>query len=620
MSDIEKTVLKSLKVEIRKNPDLLSSFGPRVRNEAKRILEEAAEDDSDPDIDEGHDESDEEPESAHLSTAPAARLAATMAVLAAADGNGDTTTGDLKKLVVSLPRDATMLKLKGGGRISMVLALTQEYINSRLQIRHNITPAMHTITAKLDNGSRLDAELLAPEISLLVQGADPGSALYYMHLGGGTCVLDFRGAENLPLTTNGWTVVFEADLVLKLTKTVSPNSPFDRILECFEVANLKSARFDLSKGSFLEYGDRATAALENLLRTWIKSVESWKFGPSHSAKILLSPILSVTDMALQTYPFIKPVSVGFATVEDGLKKGTENMLLASCLASNATWPAASPKVLPYSGNWCTKSLPATFAVDSSLVFEEFLLPKLSAINVTSYIELTKCDTTFHLARDADFSFESRRNSGIPGDFYDWREVPAPMLSDPRFAGIDPKPKWYWTRAQHMSDRDPGNPKNFYAKAAFVCSIVNTIGVVPGTNKVVLSSTTSMGGKWEVRKGVTRTKRSGQFQGERTFTLATFLQSVLQGAVEWHMDLPDPGDRSYIKVSYAGTTDNGRRDSVLKIIMEEDPQLDETIRRVQGDQARPGAFVLPGRDSVFMEDAVFNNELDLLLNVQYNGVI
>ncbi|KAJ2904106.1 hypothetical protein MKZ38_008824 [Zalerion maritima] len=112
------------------------------------------------------------------------------------------------------PRSKTTMTAAGGkGRFSMIMAVSQGYLNSQLAFKHAITPAMHRISVKLDNGTDIDAALAAPQISLHFDDGTASSAMYHMNFGAGKCKL-WNGTDLVDCETKDWKFAFMVNLSL----------------------------------------------------------------------------------------------------------------------------------------------------------------------------------------------------------------------------------------------------------------------------------------------------------------------------------------------------------------------------------------------------------------------
>jgi len=162
-----------------------------------------------------------------------------------------------------------------------------------------------------------------------------------------------------------------------------------------------------------------------------------------------------TAERLQNYPYKHPTS---GKISVGLDEyGERNMLLVLNMTQSRNFPSTSE--LPYSGNWCTESIPASLVISKQVFLNNFLMrpwpssgsretPLLVQINRAAFFEAKKVKADMKGFKSS-FSFSYGKAGSTAG--FNFTETP--LANDT---------VWRWSKTSKKSHRD--GPRSWFAQA------------------------------------------------------------------------------------------------------------------------------------------------------------
>ncbi|KIW94663.1 uncharacterized protein Z519_04640 [Cladophialophora bantiana CBS 173.52] len=367
-------------------------------------------------------------------------------------------------------------------------------------------------------------------------------------------------------------------------------------------------------------GSQATD-FAKLLDGWIRGAESngaLTFGYSLTTGKAAemnpqAPTFLPAREKLQVYPYKSPFShnISIGLSEDGEK----NMLII--LNTGSLQGVPEKEVLPYSGNWCIKNIPATLAVSKDVFFNSFLVrpwptslgsqvPLLVRINQAAYFEAKMAHAEKH-PFNSEFSFRYGKADLAPG-IYDFREV-----SDTQTGDVS----WAWSRNSSKSHQDGGSA--FHARAEISTASSTTVTAQPAGNKVKIDGTTTLTFKTSIVDFGISQNGSAKIIVKYSFELS--LRSILEGGL--FMDMPLSCNNVSLDVKIDKTflqprssIENLANDVVSKF--RGDTDLQTTADALKDVLQTTGGFVVPGGGTFFYKDPIFNKNRDLLISAEYDG--
>ncbi|KAF2838468.1 hypothetical protein M501DRAFT_1057752 [Patellaria atrata CBS 101060] len=520
------------------------------------------------------------------------------------------------------------------GKISMIFAVTQGLLNFNLNFLHIFNPELQSF--KFPPGSNgeggvngdeegIEVDLLAPEISLDVDDFGAGEALYYMKFGeNGSCKLR-NGSDFVTVSTKSWVFVFQVNIALK---DIDPTSdeyknikekfgkPGDyrisRLFADLTTADIISPKLDLCEFGDYTFTSSTMFSFKMLMLRWMQAAQDsggsllgYSITTSNPSSVnTLPPSFPPTDQAFQIYPYIEP---GKNQPTDGRGSvGDKNMIVYLNMTGGKAFP--EPKMLPYSGNWCSKSIPATMAISGDIFFTDFLLPKLAILNKATYIEAVSAKAEI---KGIKFSVSYSHGFKSRSDFGKW--VPSSRISPQ-----GTMPAWKWTVGNSKTHKTGGALNNL--RATIEVSHTNWVYFNPGTNKVILEGFTRLLEKSELKTiGISQ---NGSAEVIRRFKYTIELKSVLNGNLSLDLPLPSGAvtvevntDKTFLQpASLVNSLGSQMRDNLVK-----NNDLKEASEKLRDSLESIGAFVVPGAGTLLMKDPIFNSENDLLIAAEYDGV-
>ncbi|KAK4450849.1 hypothetical protein QBC34DRAFT_493381 [Podospora aff. communis PSN243] len=540
----------------------------------------------------------------------------------------------------------TSLAAEGGGRFSMVIAVTQGALNSQLFFRwaDPERPELRTILAPAPSGAgadgfafhdgeAIDADLAAPQLSLQLGGAGGvggtgGSILFYLHFLGGVCSVWDTETQTLVYAddTFGWKFALEVDL--HLVDLDKDGEEYRRVAAKYDVpgtygisalvAELHAARATPATWLHSSFGGFAMTpsrrdSFASLVLSYLKGLSvSINYSLVDRSGTVLDPTLPPTSQALQTYGYRE------TTMEDSVLQvsdpveglgvaGDKNALLYLAMTRKQAMPASQR--LPWSANWVTSNMAnpvaGGLAISRADFIDHFLMPNLAMINKATYFEVTQADTRKTGAASAAYSFAIGK-PGLDDAAYAW--VQTPLLG----------PDYYtWTRSSSKSDE--AGARGFQSNAKGKSTVANILHIEKSTNRISWTTTASLRLETSIKafgiksKGIATATRSGQ--------TAAALASILDGKLSVEILTPpgwvktnSTGSNSF---GFSGTNMNRFADDLEKKYFDT-ARIAEIVAILNQRLQRDFSFVLPGGGNFLMKNPIFNENADLLVDLTYNG--
>ena len=545
-----------------------------------------------------------------------------------------------------------------------IVAVTQNNINANLRFLYGtkggIEPKIRLSDDKHEEG--IEAEIDAPTVRLNV-AKEPGKVIFQLKLKRGTLTYWKGRGRSAQLQTQpiqDWLIGFKVDLDMTdmdardipkdIQDTLRPLTPAGAIDPgVFSVRQL----FLNFENAFLAGLDRSSTAFppdvadpgsRNRLKdadldfVFFKFLQNYLQARRKDGNILGYAIYTRNPNAIAGIdPTFPPTSVTYATnlfLPDGREKPDSSSYAAApgdepggldtlnflMMTNHRAWPSPERPGPAWFGNWVAdKDHYGTVAIASHLFVDDFLLPTLAA--------MTAFTTSFSF-RDVSAGLSVSYRMDVPtapnpeGRYRPHPSTPGRYTYDSgrsaktlKVNGAGYAQDHHWS-AQHTASieiQHGGNAADQAGRAARV--------QVRGTSLLRCDVT-----HWTGFRDVAGTPTLFWRQGKATWEFSVTLSSVTTGGL--HADVSDvtittetsqDGDWLYHLVEWLsrlfhGQLDNfcsGIRTTLTRLIKGENLQ-----RRVQNNLNGYGMFVFPGGQQFKMSDPVFNDELDLLVNTQY----
>ncbi|KAK0649720.1 hypothetical protein B0T16DRAFT_457106 [Cercophora newfieldiana] len=536
---------------------------------------------------------------------------------------------------------ATSMKAQGGGKFSMLVAVTQAALNSQLFFRwadperpELQTMVVEAVLADAAPGARVDADMAAPQVSLKVvneAGQNSGSVFFHLNFLGGVCRVWDTETQTLVEAEDifGWRMVVEVDL--KLVDLDVEGEEYRRVAEQYQIPgtfgiSALAAEFDTARvtaetwaqstfGSFSMSPSRRESFAALVLRHLHALSLSINYSLVDRTGTIPNPTMPPTQLILQTYPYRHSTaqssgSILSAPVEGLSAAGDKNMLLYLGMTRNQGLPASQH--LPFSANWVASMSPAAgnpvagcLAINRADFLDGFLIPKLTAINRATYFEVTKAHTKKTGPAKAEYSFSIGR-AEQPDSFFAWRKMAVGQLT-----------VYAWTTSSSKSDED--GLAGFESRASGKAGVSNVLQLHEGTNRISWGTSASL--RLETSLKAFGINSKGVATASRTGTTSINLNSVLDGKLSAAIAMPagwvtttSDGSNSF---GFSGTNMDHFADELEHRYFDESV-ITTSVNNINDKLQKGSAFVLPGGGNFLMKNPVFNGEFDLLVELTYNG--
>ncbi|KAF1836045.1 hypothetical protein BDW02DRAFT_256150 [Decorospora gaudefroyi] len=529
------------------------------------------------------------------------------------------------------------------GRIHMVFAVTQKLLNNRLKYLWASEPKMQVIDVDLSNGDAIHSFLLPPQLHLETESNRPGAAVFYINFDyGGIVVLkegpsvtkDLR-PEHQKVSTDGWVLAFDVDIALEeidknleeydqVKKKLGSAADFriSRLVADLETADIMNPRMDLSSLPGLDVGSKLMKRFQILLANWRDEATAnglGLMGWSATANPNTSDLpasFAPTDQQLQTYPYMAP---GQTTPKAGLgPQGDYNMLLYLNMADGAAFPR--DRFLDYGGNFCTPFSPvkapkppeihATLCIGRDVFFNSFILPQLTLLNRAAWIKAKNPELEYK-SGGMVVHWKKELGKGTTHDSYfsDWKPV-----SGKDWMG------WEWTKGSRGYSRRQKFPLG-EIKGEMITKTMNRVRVHPKGNIIIVDHISVVRLYTYHKRAV---KREGRVQVSRSGTIHISIESVEDGQ-NMTMCFPTPDNLFTSTIDKFDTNFIGKRGTIEREAkswlnnMKGSRDFNDGVANIQKALQKVGAFVVPTGGTLFLRDALFNDECDLMLKAFYNGI-
>lgn len=535
-----------------------------------------------------------------------------------------------------------------------IVAVTQNNINANFKFLYGAKGGIQpTIKLYDDNKEEgIDAVIDPPTVRLNVN-KEPSKIIFQLNLKRGKLTYwkgRGRSAQLQEQPIQNWLIGFKVDLDLtdmdardipkeiqEKLKPLTPTGAIDPSL--FSVRQL----FMNFQNAFLAGLDKSATVFpkdvadpnnpnklkdEDLDFVFFKFLQKYLEARRHDGNILGYAIYTKNPNAIRGLdPTFPPTNVTFATnlflpegkekpdfssseAAPGEKPGGLDTLNFLLMTNHRAWPLSSRSGPPWFGNWATsKEQYGTVAIARHLFVDEYLLKELAkTTTLKSSLEFSDISAgmsiSYSMRVPTQYSPEGtyhpdQNNLGIytydSGEFYKKLELDA--------AGYAQDHHW---RVRHTAKAEipkGGNVVQVSGTSVLKCDITHWHGYRDGAAHTPY---------WR--------------QGTVTWKFSITLSSVTAGGL--HVDVTDldiktetseGGDWFYELVKWLTSIFGGQFDnfsSAIRTILSGLFDRLQLQRRVQENLNGCGMFVFPGGKEFKMYNPVFNNELDLIVNTQY----
>ncbi|KAL2821454.1 hypothetical protein BDW59DRAFT_164189 [Aspergillus cavernicola] len=538
--------------------------------------------------------------------------------------------------------DETSKRLQASpGGFSEVTALSQRAINNAMAKLVKDHPEISHVQSKSKRGDALDAQIGQPLISLKVTGSSRASLEYYAKFSSGKLHFNYDPPEDFDV--EGWTIAFNVQID---SVKLEPGSDEDKqvrgaiqqagdfsltsLFLTFNEGDIIKPDLDHSdfKGAKLDRDDIITFA--GILAKWYvndgpmtdrrKRTIGYGLRTANPESVnKQAPSFSPTSLKFQTYEYIAP---GKKDPEEGIPEGDNNMLLYLQMTDKKDFPPEA--ILPYTGNFVSNGMGGTMCIEKGIFWDRYLLRKttpqlLHLFNNSTYAWAKSADLTDIEHPDWEVGVGGSGHAGDP-DFFAW--VSSGLLQ--------------WTWGSPSQPEQQIRKRNSYGNESgsidVTCTTNNSMKTKPGSNLIDVS------GKSDIQVYVTcgatcSTSPCAPWACHYTvhvwleWETAISLNAVDDGGLAISLDLNDSNFKvswDPLKYSMVGSTYPTResveaKQSTLQntLITElRNSPLRAVEAQLQKDLNNSARFVVPGQGTFHYKNPMFNDNGDLLIEVDY----
>lgn len=528
-----------------------------------------------------------------------------------------------------------------------IVAITQNNINANFEFLYEMEDGIKPeIAIKNRRLGEINATIAPPTVRLNVKN-NPNKVIFKLELTEGTFKYyksDNDDEEMTSETIKGWLIGFQVNLdisdieeknipedVKKTIKRRLPNGTIDpsmfSVRQLFmhfqHIVNLDSheTTFPANVANPTDSTKLKDAVMNatfmNLLNFYIQQIKE----KGHN---ILGYAINVKNpnVLQQKTPSFPPTNLTYTTnmfLPDGIQKpdfssydagiDTLNYLM---MTNNKNWPTANPSAPSWFGNWVTDNKHyGIIAVSRQLFVENFLLGMLSGV--------TTLTTDFYhrdVQQGQDYSYKQDSNTmSNPARYY---------VTQPGKLGT------YTYDSGEMKDYLELTTSTYCEDHTWRARHTSLVTIEPGKNVIHISGVSTI--KLDVRHwGGARKSVFSQIsdywhQGEVKWSTSITLSSVTTGSLSANV-----APVEYVASNTSGKDKNteilegftklfgGTVLTMTTTIKEVLSQAFASLRLQEEIQYKLNScniFVFPGGQEFRMSDPIFNNELDLLANIQY----
>ncbi|KZF24923.1 hypothetical protein L228DRAFT_280214 [Xylona heveae TC161] len=530
------------------------------------------------------------------------------------------------------------VNLKG---FSEAVAVSQRAINNNLEALLKIYPEFGEINIRAHDGN-MNAQLNSGQVALHITDGNRGMVDYYCRFKSGTVSVwdddldDFT--DDIDMT--GWVFAFGVSMGAinvdegteehKEIRSVI-NQPGDysilRLYLDFNTHTISSFNQAASDFCGYEFSESGMISFLAIMLKWGKDItdavneEPRKTTIGYSAKVNdpnsvneEAPTFPPTSVKFQNYEYL---AQGQTTPTDGVgAKGDNNVLLYLEMTQHQSFPPEQQ--LTYSGNFVTPDMDGTICISREVFFDSYLLRTapsflLNSLNSSIYAWIAG-DRNVHA--DTEYPSPEKNLKLGPGsdkdgnsDFFTFNPV------------VDNRTKWEWKQHDYTLD-DPRE-----VKLQYWVENNHALELKPGTNQMVLSGEAKIHFKNQYYPIYLFGGNQGcEASATATWAINITLNSVKEGGLEISLNLPDdPNDLFEISPYFDdwpfsniyppyGEHLKERMQSAITVA-----PLWEAARELQTALSSTARFVVPGGGTFFYKNPIFNNNGDVMIEAQYNGV-
>ncbi|KAF7586254.1 hypothetical protein BBP40_009191 [Aspergillus hancockii] len=507
------------------------------------------------------------------------------------------------------------------GGFSEITALSQGAINTAMAKLVKDHPEIGHVQSKSKRGDTLDAEIGQPLVSLKVTGETRANLEYCAKFKSGKLHFNYDPPEDFDVTE--WIIAFNVEID---SVKVEPGSDEDKKVRS---AIQQAGDFSLTS-LFLTFNDPDDIiTFAGILAKWYindgpmtdrqKRTIGYGLQASDPSSVnKQAPNFPPTSLKFQTYEYISPGKKG---PEEGIPGGDNNMLLYLQMTDKKDFPSAP--ILPYTGNFVSKGMGGTMCIEKDILWDRYLLR-----TTTPQLLHLFNNATYAWVKTADLSTVDRPtwdvgvgDSGHAGDtsFFTWVPVEGKVM------------EWAWglpsQPEQSVSKAD--RQGNASGSIDVTCTTSNSMKTVSGSNVITVS------GKTDINVHVTCGETSVWDPWSCDYTIHIYLEwsttitlnAVDDGGLSMTLDLSDKNFQvssdplEYrMEGGYWPTKDDveGQQSTLENTLITnlKNSPLKTTEAQLQNDLNSSARFVVPGQGTFRYSNPMFNDNGDLLIEVDY----
>ncbi|QRV95145.1 hypothetical protein RhiJN_23163 [Ceratobasidium sp. AG-Ba] len=467
-------------------------------------------------------------------------------------------------------------------------------------------------------------------------GTKNHSVYCYVFLKSGT-LTHYEDGEYVPTEIRDWRIAFKVNIDLQAMEKKDVPVHIKKQLAKAGDYSVKKLILDFTTADVINYDEKKSLLpglpneddptltaerqvhLGTLLKSWIEDLKK-QTDEGHTHNILgysvsvghpkagypTGPTLVPTSMTHQNYHFL--ASRGSSPVSDlfGADKetGNNNMLLYLEMTNHNLLPEAA---LNYSANWVVNEpgqpvKDGTLAIASKCFFENYLLPKLAIVNRNTAIKALRAEHHGYEVNEIHFDFQIGKTFDENSDpkSYQWKKADQPL-------------SWVFEDESSKGSTNNSFPsRTLGIYGTLSCSVSNTVQVDPGSNEIRLA-----GHIMAKKSRNANFFNGGNYYFEQHWSITIKFESVEKGGLvakaEKYIEEPRI---SSDKNGHAFAQDDMMHAQQLKDIIGNALNMEKTIEDINRIFSGPWDFYFPGSGVFLLKSPKFNNEGDLLVELDY----